>query len=145
VPPRATILPRLAEALRQVHDWRAFKKGEFMKWTRILCLVALMAPSVPADELHLRDGTVIVGSYIGGSQKEIWFQRMPAAADVFPLFMVESLKFNSAPTLAPGTAAGSAAAANLQARLNSWTGRVEWAFALFFPPPLTAQLAHPAH
>jgi hypothetical protein len=117
-----------------------------MKWTRILCLVALMAPSVPADELHLRDGTVIVGSYIGGSQKEIWFQRTSAAADVVPLFMVESLKFNSVPTLTPGTAAGSAAGANLQARLNgSWTSRVKWVFALFFSPSLTAQLSHPAH
>jgi hypothetical protein len=126
-----------------------------MNWTCILCLAALAASAVSADELHLRDGTVIVGSYIGGSQKEVWFQRTPAGAEVFPLFTVESLRFNSVPNLAPGAARSLPPAANPQARgfdgwavekwADIWTNRVKWAFALFFPPPLTAQLAHPAH
>jgi hypothetical protein len=125
-----------------------------MKWTRVLCLAALMTPVVSADELHLRDGTVIEGSYIGGSQKEIWFQRTPAAPEVFPLFLVESLKFSSGPTLAPGTSAsGAAPVPNAQARGNDaraggnmvWVGPVKWAFALFLPPSLTALLARPAH
>jgi hypothetical protein len=120
-----------------------------MKWTRVLCLAALVAPIVPADELHLRDGTVIVGSYIGGSQKEVWFQR-PAGAEVFPLFMVDSVKFNSVPSITPGAATAAPFAANRRADLlkawaDTWTGRVKWAFALFFSPPSTAQLAHPAH
>ena len=122
-----------------------------MNWTRVLCLTAFVATVARADELHLRDGTVIVGSYIGGSQKEVWFQRMPAGADVFPLFMVESLKFNSVPSLAPGSSArGAPPGANPRpGSLNNWagiwTGRVKWAFALFLPTTFAAQLAHPAH
>jgi hypothetical protein len=125
-----------------------------MKWTRVLCLAAVMTPAVSADELHLRDGTVIVGSYVGGSQKEIWFQKAPSAPEVYPLFLVESLKFNFIPALAPDTAAtapapGAHAPAHASAVQSGgnvvWVGPVKWGFALFLPPPLTALLAYPAH
>jgi hypothetical protein len=114
--------------------------------------LALIMPTATADELHLRDGTVMEGSYIGGSQKEIWFQRTPAGPEVFQLFLVESLKFNSIPTLAPSASAVapvpiSRARGNaVQARgSDHWTGSVKWAFALFLPLSLAALLAHPPH
>jgi len=125
-----------------------------MNWTRILCLAALAAAATQADELHLRDGTMMVGNYIGGSQKEVWFQRTPAGAEVFPLFLVESVKFNTVPNVVPGSASNappvtnphaSLGASRLSAWADAWAGRVKWAFALFLPPPLTAQLTHPAH
>jgi hypothetical protein len=130
-----------------------------MRWGRSVFLLAatVTAMAANADELHLRDGTVIVGAYVGGTQKEIYFQHTAAGSDMYPLFMVESVKFNAMPTLAPGTslkstpksmprpamlqdaaAPGSAAPINLAAR-------IKLEFALFLPPPLTVQLAHPAH
>jgi hypothetical protein len=54
-----------------------------------------MASLAQADTLRLRDGTVIFGNYVGGSQTEIWFQRSPAGAEAFPLFAVESVRFGN--------------------------------------------------
>lgn len=120
-----------------------------MKWGRILFLVAATAVIVPADELHLRDGTVILGAYVGGTQKEIYFQHTPAGSDMFPLFLVESLKFNSGPGVPPELAPGASSlhpGANPSARLTDfWPARVKWMLALLFPPPLAAQPSHPAH
>jgi hypothetical protein len=123
-----------------------------------LCLAALAAAAAQADELHLRDGTMMVGNYIGGSQKEVWFQRTPAGAEVFPLFLVESVKFNTVPNVVPGSASNvppvasprptphaSLGASRLSAWADAWASRVKWAFAIFLPPSVTAQLAYPAH
>jgi hypothetical protein len=71
---------------------------------RAAALLSVLAFFAKADTLRLRDGTVIVGSYVGGSQTEIYFQRSPAGAEAFPLFAVESLRFgnligSSAPSL----------------------------------------------
>jgi hypothetical protein len=115
-----------------------------MSWVRILCLVVFVGAVVHADELHLRDGTVIVGSYIGGTQKEVYFQRTPAGTDMFPLFMVESLKFNTVPTLTPGASSQSPKTNHPASFAQSLTSQLKWAFAILFPPTVTAQLAHPA-
>jgi hypothetical protein len=123
-----------------------------MKWIRILYLAAIAATFAQADELHLRDGTVIVGNYVGGGQKDVWFQRTPAGPEIFPLYEVESLKFNTIPSVFPGSAKGAVPDASLHPQstmlahvADTWKSRLEWAFALFLPPPLTAQLAHPPH
>jgi hypothetical protein len=116
-----------------------------MKWLRVLCLLAVAA-AARADELHLRDGTVIVGAYIGGTQKAIYFQRTPGGTDIFPLFMVESVSFNSVPRFAPGASSPpSPPKRTLPVRFTAaLAAQVKWAFALFFPPPPAAQLTHPA-
>jgi len=128
-----------------------------MKWTLILCLAAMAAAFAQADELHLRDGTVMVGNYVGGGQKDVWFQRTPAGPEIFPLYEVESLKFNTVPGVFPSSASGAVPNSSFHSlsttpphladrhMADSWMARLKWAFALFFPPPLTAQLAHPAH
>ena len=122
-----------------------------MKWFLVFGLLVASATAIKADELHMRDGSVIVGVYIGGTQKEVYFQRTPTGTDIFPLFMVESVKFNSVPGLPPsasapphpgGVNAPSPTKASLPSRLAA---QLKWALALLFPPPLTAQFAHPAH
>ncbi|HEY4359322.1 MAG TPA: hypothetical protein VGN17_00035 [Bryobacteraceae bacterium] len=80
-----------------------------MLFLRTAVLLGMLASLVQADTLRLRDGTVITGNYVGGSQNEIWFQRGPAGAEAFPLFMVESVRFgnligSSAPNLPKPTA-----------------------------------------
>ena len=62
---------------------------------RAIAALAVFASVAHADTLRLRDGTVIIGNYVGGSQTEIWFQRSPAGAEAFPLFAVESLRFGN--------------------------------------------------
>jgi hypothetical protein len=131
-----------------------------MQWTRILYGATMAAALAAGDELHLRDGTVLIGNYVGGGQKEVWFQRTPAGPEIFPLYEVESLKFNTVPSVFPSSARGAkpdSSSRPLNTTLSTtrstapaqvadtWNTRIEWAFALFFPPPLTAQLAHPAH
>lgn len=74
-----------------------------MKQFRVLMLVALALAAARADVLRLRDGSVLNGSYVGGTQTEVWFQRGPAGAEAFPLFAVESLKFGGAFGIAPGS------------------------------------------
>jgi hypothetical protein len=121
-----------------------------MKWGRFLFLLAACAAVAQADELRLRDGTVILGTYVGGTQKEVYFQHTPAGSDMYPLFMVESLKFNPTPTLTPG-AALHAPGGNLIATrpiasfTEVWATRLKWVLALLLPPTLAAQFAHPAH
>lgn len=136
-----------------------------MKWGRCVFLLAAAAAALQADELHLRDGTVIVGAYVGGTPKAIYFQHTAAGSDMYPVFLVESVKFNSAPSLTPGAAwhgapmpsppDNRAAAARLAGFRGPARGaaspapvnlaaRIKWMFALFLPPPLTVQLAHPA-
>jgi hypothetical protein len=135
-----------------------------MQWTRILYVAAMAASFAAGDELHLRDGTVLIGNYVGGGQKEVWFQRTPAGPELFPLYEVESLKFNTVPSIFPSSQRGakpdssshplntagnttrSTTRSTTPAQVaDTWKSRIEWAFALFFPPSLTAQLAHPAH
>jgi len=67
----------------------------------LLATAALSAAA--ADELHMRDGSVIVGAYVGGTDKAVYFQHTAAGADMYPLFMVESVKFNATPAINPGT------------------------------------------
>jgi hypothetical protein len=62
---------------------------------RAIAALAVFASLAHADTLRLRDGSVIIGNYVGGSQTEIWFQRSPAGAEAFPLFAVESLRFGN--------------------------------------------------
>lgn len=76
-----------------------------MKQFRVLMLLVLTLAAARADVLRLRDGSVLTGNYVGGTQTEIWFQRSPAGAEVFPLFAVESLKFGGALGIAPQAAA----------------------------------------
>lgn len=126
-----------------------------MNWGRSLLLLLCAASAMAADELHLRDGSVIVGVYVGGTQKEVYFQHTPAGSDMYPLFMVESVKFNSAPSLMPGAfERAPRPGRSLQAEANpqprpemvrqEWASRLKWIVALFLPPQLTAQLSHPA-
>jgi hypothetical protein len=75
-----------------------------MKWMLLAGLLAIGIADARADELHLRDGTVITGVYVGGTQKEVYFQHTPAGSDMYPLFMVESVRFNNAPGFSPGAA-----------------------------------------
>ena len=74
-----------------------------MKQFRVLMLFVLALAAARADVLRLRDGTVLVGNYVGGTQTEVWFQRSPAGAEAFPLFAVESLKFGGVLGFAPGS------------------------------------------
>ena len=126
-----------------------------MKWGRSLFLFAFAASMLCADELHLRDGTVILGAYVGGTQKEVYFQHTPAGSDMYPLFMVESVKFNTVPSLTPGAwlpaprqtphvepAVLRQQPASMREQLNA---RLKWIFALLFPPQLAAQFPHPAN
>src|SRR5580658_8900185 len=110
-----------------------------MKWTRVLCLAAMAAAFAEADELHLRDGTVIVGNYVGGGQKDVWFQRTPAGPEIFPLYEVESLKFNTVPSVFPSSARGvlpdssshplGTPRSTTPPRIaDMWKSRIEWAF-----------------
>jgi hypothetical protein len=132
-----------------------------MKWGRFLFLLAACAIVAQADELRLRDGTVILGAYVGGTQKEVYFQHTPAGSDMYPLFMVESLKFNTTPTLTPGAMLHDSGRGSKQAApqgvaqkpaggvrtgdTQTWTARIRWMFALFLSPASTAQFAHPAY
>jgi len=107
-----------------------------------VCTAALLcAGAAKADELHLRDGTVIIGAYVGGTQKEIYFQHTPAGSDMYPVFMVESVKFNPAPGLQPNASAPGPG----RGFTDVWAGRLKWMFALFFPPAPAAQLACSTH
>lgn len=123
----------------------------------LLISCALLAGAMAAhaaDELHMRDGTVIVGSYVGGTQKEVYFQRTAAGTDMYSLFMVESVKFNCTPALEPGVN-NSLRAPSVKPPVQftrppiqfaqAWASQLKWALALLFPPPLAAQLSHPAH
>lgn len=125
-----------------------------MKWGR--CLFLLLTVSVAtraADELHLRDGTVIVGTYVGGTQKEIYFQHTPAGSDMYPLLMVESVKFNATPGLVPGASLQGSpasppshpAAAPSAAAPDNMAARIRWVFALLFPPSPAPKLASASH
>jgi hypothetical protein len=75
-----------------------------MKWKQRLFLLAACAAVAQADELRLLDGTVILGTYVGGTQQEVYFQHTPAVSNMYPLCMVESLRFNPTPTFAPNGA-----------------------------------------
>jgi hypothetical protein len=120
-----------------------------MKRGQLLFLLAACAAMAQADELRLRDGTVILGTYVGGTQKEVYFQHTPAGSDMYPLFMVESLKFNPSPTLTPGAAlhapGGNPIAKRPAGFTEVWETRLKWVLALLLPPTLAAQSARPAH
>jgi hypothetical protein len=66
-----------------------------MSLLKIAALLGCAVSFAQADTLRLRDGMVIVGTYVGGTQTEIWFQRSPAGAEPFPLFAVESVRFGT--------------------------------------------------
>lgn len=126
-----------------------------MKWGRSLLLVVFAVSAFAADELHMRDGSVIVGVYVGGDQKQVYFQHTPAGSDMYPLFMVESVKFNSNPSLMPGAFEGKSlskaapsqktAATAPALQRQDWASRLKWMFALLLPPQPAALLANPAH
>lgn len=133
-----------------------------MRWGRTLFLFALGAAALPADELHLRDGTVIVGAYAGGSQKEVYFQRTLVGTEIYPLIMVESVKFSSMASVPPGASLQNskpapvenpvAPAGSLVARLTAPAATLKapaatlkWLLALFLPPSPAAHLASTSH
>lgn len=119
-----------------------------MRWVGVWLILTVASSLGFADELHMRDGTVIVGTYVGGTEKEVYFQRTPAGADMYPVFMVESVKFSgaSAPNLTPGPTAKRSTQPQPAPRLTEVVSqKLKWALALLFPPAFTAQLAHPAH
>jgi hypothetical protein len=64
-----------------------------MSFLKIAVVLTFAVSLAQADSLRLRDGTIIIGNYVGGTQTEVWFQRSPAGAEPFPLFAVESLRF----------------------------------------------------
>ncbi|MGH8101280.1 MAG: hypothetical protein ACREIW_08275, partial [Chthoniobacterales bacterium] len=66
-----------------------------MSFLRIAVVLGILASFGRADSLRLRDGTIIIGNYVGGTQTEIWFQRSPAGAEAFPLFAIESVRFGN--------------------------------------------------
>lgn len=109
-----------------------------------VCAAALLCTSAAnADELHLRDGTVIIGAYVGGTQKEIYFQHTPAGSDLYPVFMVEAVKFNPVPTFAPSAALedhGTKSNATRPASVTeTWGARLKWIFTLLLRPQAAAQ------
>jgi hypothetical protein len=72
---------------------------------RTIILAALTVASLQGDVLRLRDGRNISGYYMGGTQKEVWFQSNAVSAEAYPTLMVESLQFgavNSSFPLASG-------------------------------------------
>ena len=60
---------------------------------RSIVLLSLPLAAAYGDELRLRDGKVISGYYVGGNQKELWFQSNGVGADVYPTMVVQSLQF----------------------------------------------------
>src|SRR5690349_5314744 len=73
------------------------RRGGDVKMLLLRAVIAagFLAPLAHADTLRLRDGTVMVGTYVGGTQTEIWFQRNPSGAEAFPLYVVESVRFGN--------------------------------------------------
>ena len=100
-------------------------------------LVTAALSAMAADELHMRDGAVIVGTYVGGTDKAVYFQRTAAGADMYPLFMVESVKFNATPAINPGASlngSNKVPPVNGPFRLtNEVAGRMRSVVALFLP------------
>ncbi len=98
-------------------------------------LVTAALSATASDELHMRDGTVIVGTYVGGTDKTVYFQHTAAGADMYPLFMVESMKFNATPAINPGASLNGSnkiSPANGPFRLtNEIAARMQSAVALF--------------
>ena len=117
-----------------------------MRWLCVVLFSACAMNFAYADELRMRDGTVIVGTYVGGTQKEVYFQHSAAGTDMYPLFMVESVKFNPAPNFVPGPSAKTSPQTAPSPRLSQiLAARLKWAFALLLPPTSAAELAHSAH
>jgi hypothetical protein len=63
---------------------------------RSLILLLGVVVAARADVIRLRDGTSLVGRYVGGTRTEIWFQSNPQGAQAYPLFLVDSVKFGPA-------------------------------------------------
>ena len=57
--------------------------------------VGCLAELAHADILRLRNGEVIEGKFISGSDAGIWFEKLPREASVYPLTLVESVAFGS--------------------------------------------------
>ncbi len=115
-----------------------------MRICLLFCLLAAVALSATAaDELHMRDGSVIVGTYVGGTDKAVYFQHAPVGADMYPLFMVESVKFNATPAITPGASLnGSTKAPPANGSFGfakTIAARIQWAAALLLPARFAAQ------
>lgn len=67
-----------------------------MKTILRLALFAVTSLSIlKADVLRLRDGSVLIGQFVAGSQNEIWFHREVQGTMVYPLSQVDTLAFGS--------------------------------------------------
>lgn len=115
-----------------------------MRICSIFCLLAAAALSATAaDELHMRDGSVIVGAYVGGTDKAVYFQHTPAGADMYPLFMVESVKFNATPAINPGASLNGSIKVTPANGASEFTkamaARIQWVAALLLPARFAAQ------
>ena len=104
-----------------------------MKRMWMLYLILLAPAAANADELRLRDGVTISGNYLGGTQKEMWFQRSTGGTEMIPLFLVESLKFDGVLGPIPSAKHRPAEAKPQVQPANTLLSQVKWAFALLFP------------
>jgi hypothetical protein len=68
---------------------------------RSVVLFGFVFSAARGDVLHLRDGRTIMGSYVGGTAKELWFQSNAVSAEAYPTLLVESLRFGSTLSGAP--------------------------------------------
>jgi hypothetical protein len=68
---------------------------------RNVVLLGLAFSAAQGDVLRLRDGRTIMGSYVGGTAKEVWFQSNAVSAEAYPTFLVESVRFGSTLSAAP--------------------------------------------
>jgi hypothetical protein len=70
---------------------------------RNVALLGLVFSGAQGDALRLRDGRTIMGSYVGGTAKEVWFQSNAVSAEAYPTFLVESVRFGSTLNAVPET------------------------------------------
>jgi len=72
-----------------------------MKTILRLLLIGMVAVSLRADILRLRDGRMITGQFLGATRSEIWFKAETPGdalgAAAYPVEQVESLTFGPAP------------------------------------------------
>jgi hypothetical protein len=62
---------------------------------RSVVLLGFVFSAARGDILRLRDGRTIMGSYVGGTARELWFQSNAVSAEAYPTLLVESLRFGS--------------------------------------------------
>ena len=64
----------------------------------LVVLILLAASSVVADELRLRNGAVVTGSFVGGDTRSVRFIGADGNLNTYSVGDIESLRFVTTPT-----------------------------------------------